>query len=430
MNRGLTLTSLMVAVALSGVLAVAGTRLVVNQMNTFRVLELKDKGESIFEFYSNLLHDDKVWWCTLYDNRAPNPNKSLRDCVLKNEGCSGGGGMRLVGPDCEIQFKSDGSRDFSAGKFTPGTELIGSTGKPLKDSVLTTESGGWWEVKVAWEHKGSAAVDLVLTQTFNESLWQNAPTPSAGKRYLPELQAGSGFKLRVRRSADYVPGSADVHKAVTAINLHTANRTVQQHDHPLVDTTATGVGNCHQQPPWGQVVKSVGNTNTCSGSGINNRVAVTPTDTYPPPDNTRCHEKRSVIAQIGVGPGTTDAKNVRCALDGSGKMVRHRTCARGTRVDRCPVPGGPTFRTRKWSVPQAISSVSQSGTLMCEELPSWPAITSRTIRAPRSWWYPYTTPTTNYTVYGQGEIGRKGYPGRGPRGHRGPAWNDSRCSSS
>ena len=419
MNHGLTLTSLMVAVALSGMLAVAGTRLVVNQMTGLRVMELRDKGDSIFKFYSNLLHDDKVWWCTLYDGdpNTSTPNSDLRNCVLKGS-CSGGEQpMRLMGPNCTIKFKANGERDFSAGKFTPGTELIGSAGKTLKDSVMEPASGGWWEVKVAWEHRGSAAVDLILTQTFNESLWQNAP--STGKRYLPKLQAGSGsgLKLRVRRSANYVPGSADVHKAVTAINLHTASRTVHQHDYRLVDTTTTGVGNCHLRDPKGQVVKSVGDVNACSG----NRVAVKPTN---------CGADNSVIDRIGMGTDVTAANNVKCALDGSGKMVRYETCGRRPHRDDCTVHG-QTFSSPLWGnrwVDGAITMIDSNGNLVCKGLPSWPTIAPRSITAPPSPYYPRHNHPTSYTVYGQGPIGPKGYPGLGPQGPPGYAWDDAKCS--
>ena len=421
MRHGLTLTSLMVAVALSGVLAVAGTRLVVNQMNAFRVLELKDKGESIFEFYSNLLHDDKVWWCILYDGRPatppPSPNSAMRNCVLGRGACASSGTLQLVGPDCRLQFTAQGARDFTAGNFRPGTLFIpaGGGGITLKDSATQGASDGWWNVAVTWEHKGNRAVDLILTQKLNEARWKTAP--AAGKRHLPQLDYPR--TLRVRRSANYVSTSSDTTRAVTKIALHTVSRTVGRHTDPLVDTTTSGLGNCHQQTPFGQVVKSVGTRNACSGD----RVAVTPTN--------KCSRLRSVITQIGKGAGLTGVDNIRCALDGSGKLVRHGTCGRRRHVDRCTVAGGPTFRTRKLNVPEAITRIDQWGRLVCEGLPSWPSITPRTITPPAtpSWWYPQVTPTARYTVYGQGDIGPKGYPGRSNvQGDRGYAYNSSRCS--
>lgn len=410
MTHGLTLTSLMVAVALSGVLAVAGTRLVVNQMNTLRVMELREKGDSIFRFYSNLLHDDKVWWCTLYDGTpaAATPNKAMRDCVLGGATCpSGEQAMRLMGPDCTIKFTDRGTRDFSTGNFTVGTEFIGTGGKSLKDSAMQAASGGWWNVKITWEHRSNRAVDLILTQTFNKSRWQNAP--AGDKRYLPNLQAGvgTGRKLRVRRSTNYAPSNSDRTRAVIGMHQHTIGRSATHHSSPLVDTTPSALGGCHNSDPKGQVVKS---TTACSG----NRVAVTPTN---------CGTQSSVIDRIGDDPTLSAGKNIGCALDGDGKMVRYRACGRAyyTR-DECTV-NGQSFTAWKYYVPSAITGISSSGTLVCKALPSWPTVTSRTVRR-----YPFTTSARTYTVYGQGDIGPKGDPGTGPRGPRGYPWNDSRCS--
>ena len=84
---GLTLTSLMIAMALSGVISVAGVRLVANQMKGMQILDLVDKGDAIYKFYSNLLHDDMVWWCSLYDGiedpKSKSPNKALRNWCLR-----------------------------------------------------------------------------------------------------------------------------------------------------------------------------------------------------------------------------------------------------------------------------------------------------------------------------------------------------------
>ena len=418
MERGLTLISLMVAVALSGVLAVAGTRLVVNQMTALRVMELRDKGDSIFKFYSNLLHDDKVWWCTLYDGKPANttPNTALRNCALKGS-CSTSEEMRLMGPNCTIKFKANGERDFSTGNFTVGTEFIPpGSGKFLKDSVTENVSNGWWNVKVTWEHRGSAAVDLVLTQDFIKANWQTAP--AGEKRYLPKLDYPR--ELRVRRSTNYVPSNTDTGSAVTAINLHTASRTVNRHTSPLVDTTTSGLGNCHDRVGRkGGVVKS---TTDCSG----NRVAVKPTN---------CGAQNSVIDRIGLGTDVTAANNVKCALDGRGKMVQYGACPGLIQRDTCSV-AGKTFYSparfeyyssyrgeygygdsyydynqwrwrwewitspRPWVAQSAIARISPSGGLECVGLPSWPAAQ-------------------------QGPKGRRGAPGGGPQGLPGPAWNET-----
>lgn len=412
MNHGLTLTSLIVAVALSGILAVVGVRMTGNQMNTLRVMELRDKGDSIFRFYSNLLHDDKAWWCTLYDGTpsTATPNKAMRDCVLGQvTTCASSGTLRLMGPDCQIKFTPQGARDFSAGNFTVGTIFIPAAGKSLKESALEEDSGGWWNVKVTWESKSNTkAVDLILTQTFTESRWQSAP--STGKRYTPELDYPR--TLKVRRSANYVPSDSDTTKAITAIARHTAARSITRHTSPLVDTTVTGLGNCHERDPKGQVVMS---TTACSGD----RVAVTPTN--------KCASVYSVIDRIGDDSTLSAWDNVGCARDGDGKMVRYGTCPRRYHTDSCAVSGGPTFSTSKGNVPGAITRIDRYGRMECEGVPSWPSVVRRSITAPRSWYYPRHTPTTRYDVYGQGDIGPKGPRGRGPRGRRGPAYNSSRC---
>ena len=402
-HQGLTLTSLMVAVALSGVLAVAGVRLVVNQMTAFRVMELKDKGDSIFEFYSNLLHDDKVWLCTLYDG-APStasPNRNMRNCVLGRGACTSGT-LRLVGQNCRLQFTAQGARDFTAGNFTVGTVFIPAGGRILKDSVTQPASDGWWNVAVTWEHKTNREVDLILTQTFNEARWQ---TDTVEKRHLPELDYPR--RARVRRSANYVSTSSDQTKAVTKIALHTASRTVGRHTDPLVDTTTSGLGNCHQQTPFGQVVMSVGTSNACSGA----RVAVTtPID---------CGASYSVIDRIGIGSGMTAANNVKCALDGAGKLVQYSVCGGSSHQDSCSV-AGKTFYSpspfNRWErdsngnwqwipsrerVAQAgVARITYWGGLDCVGLPSWPAPT-------------------------QGPAGPKGVPGGGPQGPPGPAYYET-----
>ena len=459
MKHGLTLTSLMVAVALSGVLAVAGTRLVVNQMNTLRIMELRDKGDSIFQFYSNLLHDNKVWWCTLYDNvlegnatPTNNPNHRLRLCVLKGENCDDSGtAMRLMGPDCRFTKEKHGyvfnlctqgniSTRFDVhGKYrfrdrclqaigkksyvNSRVTLIPVGGKDLKDSAVQTVSGGWWNVKVTWEHKGNSAVDIILTQTFNKDRWRGA---SVGKRYLPELKRER--VLKVRRSANqvYQPPSDDPVNdpsyayAVTGIALHSAGRTEVRHTTKTVLTGfgVTSDGNqsyCHDSPwgfkkygpvvhgnrsllaDWGDLKGGVVQSTLGCSSLESGRVSVTPKD---------CGRQSSVIAQIGVGSGiTTASDNVRCALDGQGKMVQYSSTCHGGRVtqfDSCTV-NGQTFYSYKWPVPTALARVTAGGRARCVGLPSWPA-------------------------RNQGPRGRKGYAGRGPQGLPGPAWNSSRCA--
>ena len=280
-RHGLTLTSIMVAVALSGVLAVAGVRLVVNQVSAMRMMELLDKGDAIYKFYSNMLHDDKVWFCTLYedmenDTTTTSPNKDLRNCVFGKASCSGSA-MDLKGPDCQFheptvsskvkhRFTHEGKYDFtklhsSLKQFESSqVTLIPSAGKTLKDSVMQAATDGWWDVKIKWEDVGQRAVDIVFTQDFIADKWMTEPT--SGKRYLPTLNYPR--ELRVRRSANYVPSNCST-SAVTAIALHSASRTVSCHSTPLVDiSSGRPLSECPSlsTPAIGQVVES--NT-ACSG---------------------------------------------------------------------------------------------------------------------------------------------------------------------
>ena len=428
-QRGLTLTSIMVAVALSGVLAVAGVRLVVNQMNALRVMELIDKGDTIFKFYSNLLHDDQVWWCTLYHDiegsATTHINKNMRECVFSVDSSkckSAEQNLELRGPDCEFKepvvggktkrrFKYEdhevGGRDFyyqGAGKaknFTSSpTTFIPSGGKPLKDSVIKSASGGWWNVKLTWKDATSGggttghAVDLILTQTFDANKWMTVPT--GGKRYLPQLNYPR--QLRMRRSANYIDyGSRDCGDyAVTAIALHTANRTVSCHDTPLVPTSGA-LGECPFLNPKGQVVMS---NDACSGS----RVSVTPTD---------CVKHYSVISKIGEGAGAA-VPNVECALGGRGKMVDYSSNCPPSITDKCEAPNSQVFSVvaDKHIALQRISGAGDFNTDQeCGTLMGFPHKDPITLTVPGS------NPSVSLPgAPGQGPVGAKGRSKCGPAG--------------
>ena len=399
---GLTLTSIMVTVGLSGVLAVAGVRLVTNQMNTLRVMELVDKGDSIYKFYSNLLHDDKVWWCTLYDGKGsatvpPNPNKALRDCVFGRGSCfsgSAGTAMKLMGPDCQFheptiagkvkhrfEYKNlgGGGLDFTTphgSQFESSpTTLIEAGGKVLRDSVMRPSSGsGWWNVEVRWQEMGNNAVDLILTQEFYADTWRDAP--AAGKRHLPKLNYPREF--RVRRSTNYLQGSGCGTTAVTEIGLHTANRDVICG--PTLVNTSGNLSSC----PTGGGLKGgvVQSTSQCSHAS--NRVSVTPTD---------CGKCNSVIWKIGAVEAN---QNVRCALEGYGKMIRYGGPPSGT-GDSC---GGHFVVPTNQHL--AITHICKDAKRQYATLMGWPRNADYI--------------TGGHTVDGQGRIGPRGDGGWGPRG--------------
>ena len=282
-----------------------------------------------------------------------------------------------------------------------------SGGKILRDSLTKTDSSGWWNISLKWEHMGNRAVDLVFTQSFAADKWMSAP--AAGKRYLPELNYPR--ELRVRRSANYIPDGCGG-AAVTRIALHTAGRNV---------TCGEGLvsGDCRWRPSSGDcstveggVVHNTQLSRCSSDEGLNNpgRVSVTPTD---------CALRSSVIARIGFdgcavdapGSGPCDSfsypsiepwDNVQCALDGQGKMVTYGRCDRA--ADVCgwgyDEDGDFVVETNNSVV---LTGIDWGGGLSCGTLMGWPA-------GPH--------------LGAQGPIGAKGPDGSGPAGPLGPAWND------
>ena len=416
---GLTLTSIMVAVGLSGILAVAGVRLVVNQMNALRVMELIDKGDAIYKFYSNLLHDDKVWWCTLYDEieevpPLPNPNIALRNCIFGKGGCfsgSAGTAMKLMGPDCQFhepvvgppgsrivkhRFKHNnrrvGAYDFTkeymdAGMLRKQFESSNVTfipvgGKTLRDSVMVASSDGWWNVELRWTEVGNNAVDLIFTQKFDAGTWRDAP--AAGKRHLPELNYPREF--RVRRSTNYLQDPGCGAAAVTNIALHTANRQLDCHPSPLVRTVGS-LSTC----PDGGGLKGAVVESTTQCSHASSRVSVTPTD---------CSRCSSVIWKIGegLGLGGKADQNVKCALDGLGKMIDYG--GPGGTADYC------THIRSNFIVPTpqhiALTHICRDGGRQYATLMGWPPNID-------VW-------SGGHTVDGQGPMGPRGCRGWGPPG--------------
>ena len=108
----------------------------------------------------------------------------------------------VVGGKVEHRFKLSGAFDFDIDNFeSSSVTFIPEGAKTLKDSVVTADSNGWWDIELRWQEMGNSAVDLIFTQKLDRDKWQNATSP---KRHLPELRAGSGSGrvLRVRRSTN------------------------------------------------------------------------------------------------------------------------------------------------------------------------------------------------------------------------------------
>ena len=412
-QNGMTLASIMVALALSGVLAVSAMQMIANQMQAMRVMELSDKGDAIFRFYSNLLHDDTVWWCTLYDGiegTATALNQKLRHCVFGKGNCSGTA-MDLKGPDCKFleplvsgrarsRFKVTGDLDFDKKNFRSSSiAFIKDGSKTLRRSVTRDNSGGWWQLQLQWQHAGQRSVDLIFTQSFDINKWRNA---APGRRYTPKLNYPR--QLRIRRSAAYVSGSGGGlsygcgSKAVVSIDLYTQSRTVTCSEHPLVDLTG-GAGNCANYYPFGQVLRAThprGTAGVCTGG----RVAVTPDGTY---DHYYIGSDKTFRAITAIGYVYRQGlHHIRANnVDKGGLLINYNDpCV--TEPDQCSHGYDSLY------VPTGSVALTAPGE--CKTMWGWPTRTGTTVVAGGQ----------SFSVHGQGPVGLDGRDGSGPPGNPGP----------
>ena len=177
MNHGMTLTSILVAVALSGIIAVFGSRLILNQIYMTATASLIDKGNTIMQFYANVLRDKEVWRCTLFDSA----NTGLRNYVLGTGAAVTQ--LSLREPNCRALTaitptrSSDGQEWHTHPTLTGtgrGGELLPKTGKYIADSVIdgTGSSHGWWKINLAVASGGGRGdVDINLNLCLQESVF-------------------------------------------------------------------------------------------------------------------------------------------------------------------------------------------------------------------------------------------------------------------
>ena len=193
MKRGMTLTSLLVAVALSGIIAVFGGRLVVNQMFMAATAELIDKGDSVMQFYLSALQDYSSWRCTLFDTANGRLRKYMLTTVTGGNIPAEGTAIELRGPDCDrpLATRLTGNnwksqellRKHILSGTRRGTLLIPSSGKKISNSVMTSSSTGWWEVNLkAIPAGGRGDIDLELSVCLNVTNYNNA---HKGRKQVP-----------------------------------------------------------------------------------------------------------------------------------------------------------------------------------------------------------------------------------------------------
>lgn len=229
MKRGMTLTSLLVAVALSGIIAVFGGRLVVNQMFMAATTELIDKGDAIMQFYVNALQDQATWRCTLFDIDNDTLRKYMFTTLSQGNISASGIGIPLRGPDCdhpEATRLSSGNiwqrqelvrnliLDGSSGKKR-GTLLIPSNGKKIGNTILGSSTTGWWQLNLKAipisplpppSRRGD--IDLELSMCLNEANYNSA---HSGRKQVPRSyrwKCGTSNKTRRLRYSETATNKA------------------------------------------------------------------------------------------------------------------------------------------------------------------------------------------------------------------------------
>ena len=219
-QSGLTLTSLLTAVALTGVLAVSASKLVVNQSKMAKVLYLIDQREAIARFYSEMMNNELAWKCTLYDTH----NSSLLTQVISTTAASFSGAVELHTPDCAFEEKTVGNQRYaefdvltspygiggayrSSGSFFPTNPIY------LADSLTEEDADGWWEVSLTGSGIAKGSVDLMLKMKFLKNKYMSAH----GNFNPPDIKEDLEYRVRHSREA-IAGGDADCgSSAVVAI---------------------------------------------------------------------------------------------------------------------------------------------------------------------------------------------------------------------
>ena len=182
-QKGMTLVSVLVAVALTAALAVASSRLISNQVKINKIMDLTDQRDMIARFYTALMHNRVVWRCTLYDPS----NSSLLACISDTASC-GVGHVRLKTPDCKFKAASGTSPSSHEGleELRPltGTHGVGDhypasgtffTTNPtvLGESITEHDNNGWWATRLSAASVAKGSIDLVLTITFDRDKYKS-----------------------------------------------------------------------------------------------------------------------------------------------------------------------------------------------------------------------------------------------------------------
>lgn len=205
-NSGMTLTSVLVALALTSVTAVFGTRLVIDQLSLANTAIIMNKGESVFRFFSAIMLDSDAWQSTLdgdielrryvkgHDTSSPTPNSKISVAL----------------------------RDAA------GNVVIPAGGAKLKDAVIGDTTGGWWEIEFFWTKMGRGSVDLILELCLNQATFRSA-SENLGRqnvanafRYLCSGTERRRTRVHYSENSVQVPATScgGKGKALVSIALH------------------------------------------------------------------------------------------------------------------------------------------------------------------------------------------------------------------
>ena len=225
-SSGMTLTSIMVALAIPSVTAVFGTRIITDQFTVTNTIALMDKGEAIFRFYSSLVLDSDAWQETL------NRNTALKKYVKSHN----------------ISIDPSSTRNSVALYDSVGNVMLQSGRAKLKDEILGNVTGGWWEIEASWKKMGRGSVDLILELCLNKTTFKNDPKNDGKKNIANTFKFFCPNKKRITR-VRYSENSVQVPattcggqgKAIIKISRHSASssRVVTCSTYKLVNTALT-----------------------------------------------------------------------------------------------------------------------------------------------------------------------------------------------
>ena len=315
MQQGMTLTSLLLAVALSGIIAVFGGRLIVNQMFMAATAELIDKGDAVMHFYLNALRDREVWRCTMFDT----DNENFKKFVLGNR--SSVAQVNLRGPNCDWHDWRSHPNLTDAPGFKRGDDLLPKSPayKYIGDSIAkkTTATNGWWKLKLEVKSGGGKGdVDLELKLCLQETVYTDkhegqAQVPRSYKYKCPPTTPpnppGEYMIRRVRYSENAIKKDNCSGKAIISVGDRTTPRIINCSSASLIRINPTAEPPYELDPLRQRTDRQAIKPSTCIGRdnlhNITDRHPVIGTDGS---GNLTCATNRVLLHSLGAG---TDGDN-------------------------------------------------------------------------------------------------------------------------